>query len=175
VLVVRRRGDRQLLQIGSTLCALRCSSMNATITSVGGRTPPVRNMPTSNAGPRWLVVALDSPARSPSSASAQPGRSPAITLGSPHPLSKRLRCAPNLPRNRPDRRPLRLCTRSGAPAPSEPPALGLPLNTSSPYSIDLLPRTWTRDVLVLRHRSFSPSGGSEEPGAIQVAPPRCCW
>ena len=77
------------LQIGSTPYASRCSSMNDTITSVGGRAPPGRNTPTPCAGSRWPASAHGSPARAPSAAHARRSsarRAALVALGLPDPL-----------------------------------------------------------------------------------------
>ena len=57
------RSGGSCLQIGSTPCSSRCSSMNDTITSVGGRAPPERNTQMPSEGSRWLGGARDSLAR----------------------------------------------------------------------------------------------------------------
>ena len=70
VLVVRCDGAiGSIAQIGSTPYSARLSSMNSTITSVGGRAPPGRNTPTPCAESRWPASAPDSRARDPSSRS----------------------------------------------------------------------------------------------------------
>ena len=68
-------------QIGSTPYASRWASMNATITSRGGRAPPGQNTPTPCAGSHSRAAARCSPAPAPSpaccSSVVRPGRLPA--------------------------------------------------------------------------------------------------
>ena len=72
LLVVRRRGDRQSSADRLDPCVSRCSSMNDTIISVGGRAPPGRNRPTPCAGCHWscageaLIERLTTPIGTPS-------------------------------------------------------------------------------------------------------------
>ena len=140
VLVVRRRGDRQHgADRLDPVLGSRCSSMKATITSLGGRAPPARNTPTPCEESRWRASARDSRARAPSAAHARrvvsPGRAAGVSLGLPHPLPQRLRRAAHLRRDRTDRRPLRRVLRPAARTPAAPPAPEPPPDTCLVFSM----------------------------------------
>ena len=92
---VRRRGDRQHARRSARpRRSSRWSSMNATITSVGGRAPPGRNTRTPSAGSRWRASARRLSRSSSFSRCALVGRQAGalagIALGLAHPPPQRL-------------------------------------------------------------------------------------
>ena len=142
-------------QIGSTPYASRWASMNATITSLGGRAPPGRNTPTPSAGSRSLAATrvlpleLLEPLRS---SVVSPGRWPASRSACRTQLRNVSAAQPIFSAIERDRRPLRGVRRRVL---EHHPHRSLPHFRGKP----------TRS----RHGSIlSRIGASGEPGAVHV-------